>query len=36
MKVKIQKLYRLKTKPWRDMDAHTRGLEAQNEALDGL
>jgi hypothetical protein len=36
MKVKIQKLYRLKTEPWRYEDAHNRGLEAQNEAPEGL
>jgi hypothetical protein len=36
MKVKIQKLERLKIDPWRAMDAHNEDLETQNGALEGL
>jgi hypothetical protein len=35
-KVKVQKLKRLKIELWRAVDAHNGGLEAQNEALEGL
>jgi hypothetical protein len=34
-KVKIQKLLRLIIQPWRAVDAHNRGLETLNGALEG-
>jgi hypothetical protein len=30
IKMKIEKLYRLQMEPWRVVDAHNGGLEAQN------
>jgi hypothetical protein len=33
IKFKILKIYRHKIEPWRAVDAHNGGLEAQNEAL---
>jgi hypothetical protein len=36
IKDRIQKLKRLKIEPWRAVDAHKRGLEARNGALDGI
>ncbi len=34
IKSEIQKLYRPKIEPWRAVDAHNGGLEAQYEALE--
>jgi hypothetical protein len=32
----IKELWRLKMEPWRAVDAHNGGLEAQNRVVDGL
>ncbi len=36
IRIKVKKLQKLKLEPWRPVNAHNEGLEAQNEVMEGL